>query len=197
MGWGRDHNAFNQVFTNLFIPEGTAEQRSWWQNLERETTSQDIAALTFEVLQNIDVLALASQLAVPTLVLHARDDARGPFVEGRKLAAIIPGAEFVPLESANHVLLESEPAWQDFKSAFRGFLPAGHPKAPSVDGFDLTRAEQEVLALVAKGLGNRDIAQTLKKSEKTVRNQISMLFDKTGAHTRAELIVRVLSDDQR
>ena len=45
---------------------------------------------------------------------HARDDRGAPFSEGRRLASLIPGAEFVPLDSANHVLLEHEPAWTEF-----------------------------------------------------------------------------------
>ena len=49
---------------------------------------------------------------------------------GRQLAALIPGARFVPLESRNHVLLETEPAWSRFRDEVRAFLdsdalPAG------------------------------------------------------------------------
>jgi pimeloyl-ACP methyl ester carboxylesterase len=57
-------------------------------------------------------------------VLHARDDAVVPFDEGRNLALLIAGANFVPLDSANHILLEDEPAWTDFCAQLRGFLPA-------------------------------------------------------------------------
>ncbi len=35
VGWGRDNDAFRQVFTNQYIPEGTAEQHRWWNDLER------------------------------------------------------------------------------------------------------------------------------------------------------------------
>ena len=59
---------------------------------------------------------LARAVRVPTMVLHARDDRAAPFSEGRRLASLIPGAEFVPLDSANHVLLEHEPAWTTFLS---------------------------------------------------------------------------------
>lgn len=193
LGWGRDHNVFNQVFTNLFIPEGSSEQRSWWQNLERETTSADTAARTFDVLQRIDVLSMASKLKVPTMVMHARNDARIPFSEGQRLASTIPGAQFVPLESANHVLLEEEPEWETLTSALEAFLPTSALPSPTLVGVNLTSAEREVLDLISLGLGNGEIAAELGKSEKTVRNQVSMLFDKTGVKTRAELIVRVLS----
>lgn len=48
---------------------------------------------------------------------------RGPKEkERRKMASMIPGARFVPLESANHLLIESEPAWPRFLAEVRGFL---------------------------------------------------------------------------
>jgi pimeloyl-ACP methyl ester carboxylesterase len=50
----------------------------------------------------LDVSSLASRVSVPTLVLHAREDAVTPF-EGRRLAALIPDARFVPLDSRNHI----------------------------------------------------------------------------------------------
>jgi len=62
---------------------------------------------------------------VPTLVLHARDDRVVPFEQGRLLATSIPGARFVPLESANHLLAEDEPAWQRFRAEVREFLMSG------------------------------------------------------------------------
>jgi pimeloyl-ACP methyl ester carboxylesterase len=61
------------------------------------------------------------------LVLHARDDASVPFEEGRALAASIAGARFVPLESANHILLEHEPAFTELMHEMRAFLGVGAP----------------------------------------------------------------------
>jgi pimeloyl-ACP methyl ester carboxylesterase len=119
VGWGRDNPAFRQVFTNLFIPDGTPEQHQWWNELERLTVSPDNASRTLEAFYDIDVRGLASQVRVPTLVMHSRGDARVPFDEGRQLAALIPGARFVPLDSRNHVLLEGEPAWALFMNELR------------------------------------------------------------------------------
>lgn len=92
--------------------------------------------------------------------------------------------------------LEDEPAWDSFKLALRSFLPQTSTAVPHQTASNLTPAEQAVLDLVAKGLGNTEIASSLNKSEKTVRNQVSILFEKLGVHTRAELIVRVLSSPQ-
>jgi pimeloyl-ACP methyl ester carboxylesterase/DNA-binding CsgD family transcriptional regulator len=194
LGWGQDLPAFSNVFTNLFIPGGSAEQTAWWRRLEQETATPDVATRTLGVLQGIDVLDLARQVQAPTLVAHARSDARIPFEQGMALASAIPGAQFLPLDSANHVLLEDEAAWPVLCDALVDFLPPAEPApADPRHDFGLTAAETAVLDLVVRGLGNREIAALLGKSEKTVRNQVSMLLDKTGAGSRAEMIVHVLS----
>jgi pimeloyl-ACP methyl ester carboxylesterase/DNA-binding CsgD family transcriptional regulator len=192
VGWGRNHPSFRQVFPYRFIPRGTPEQLRWWADLEQNTASAEIAARTLQVLQRVDVSHLARQLAVPALVLHARGDIAVPFTEGRWLAAILPNARFVPLESDNHVLLETEPAWPVFLSEISTFLrPTAEERLDDVAGETaLTPAERDVLRLVAEGLDNQAIARQLAKSEKTVRNQVSTILDKLGVRTRAEAIVR-------
>jgi tetratricopeptide (TPR) repeat protein/tRNA A-37 threonylcarbamoyl transferase component Bud32 len=70
----------------------------------------------------LDVRELAPRLRIPTLVLHGRGDLRIPFEEGRLLASLIPGARLVPIESRNHLILESEPGWRHFLSEVRSFL---------------------------------------------------------------------------
>ncbi|HEY5819842.1 MAG TPA: alpha/beta fold hydrolase [Mesorhizobium sp.] len=196
VGWGRDNPAFRQVFTNLFIPGGTPEQHRWWSDLERNTASPEIAARTLERLQLIDISGLAEQINVPTLAMHSRGDCRVPFDEGCRLAALIPNAKFVPLESDNHTLLPTEPAWGHFMREMKDFLapPGARPPVAAVERANLTTAEAEVLALVATGLHNRAIAEQLGKAEKTVRNQVSTILDKLGVHSRAEAIVLALSD---
>jgi pimeloyl-ACP methyl ester carboxylesterase/DNA-binding CsgD family transcriptional regulator len=191
IGWGRDNDAFRQVFTSMFIPGGTQEQHQWWNDLERISASPENAAKIVEILHQIDVTGLASRLRAPTLVLHARDDAQVPFEEGRNLAALIPGARFVPLESRNHVLLDVEPAWPRFLAELREFLPAREAAGPRlIDAAGLTPSERQVLALLARGLDNSAIAAGLAKSEKTVRNQVSSIFGKLGVRSRAEAIVQ-------
>ena len=143
--------------------------------------------------QEADVLDVAPHVQCPTLVLHARDDAIIPFDEGRRVASLIPGARFVPLESRNHVLLEGEPAWQHFLDAVTEFLPAGAGEASAArDIFigDLTRREHQVLDLLARGLDNSSIAAMLSISEKTVRNQVSTIFSKFGVSSRAQAVAR-------
>lgn len=120
-GWGTDHPVFRQMFTNLFIPGGTQEQLGWWNDLQKNTTSPENAERLQISLSSIDVSEMLSDVQVPTLVAHALDDHVIPIEAGRELAAGIPGAKFVELESENHVLLEHEPAWDQFLRTFRSF----------------------------------------------------------------------------
>ena len=139
----------------------------------------------------IDVTAVAPRVTAPTLVLHARHDAAIPFEEGRRLAALIPGARFVPFESRNHILREEEPSWRRFLDEVEAFLGPSRAPNPLQPAFgSLTAREYEVLDLVAQGLSNEQIAERLFISPKTVRNHITHLFDKLNVTRRAEAIVR-------
>lgn len=121
-GWGRRSPAFRQVFAFAFMPEGTQEQWLAFDDLQRTTTSPANAVRFMRTFFELDVEDLASQVRVPTMVLHCRGDQVWPFELGRRLAARIPGSRFVPLESANHLLLEHEPAWRRFCDEVEGFL---------------------------------------------------------------------------
>jgi class 3 adenylate cyclase/pimeloyl-ACP methyl ester carboxylesterase len=125
VGWGQDNPAFRQVFTSLFIPEGTPEQMQWLNDLQRITVSPENAVRLLDAIGRIDVRPLLTQLKVPTLVLHCRDDARVPFEQGQLLAKSIHGARFVPLEGKNHLMLGHEPGWSKFLAEVRRFLAEG------------------------------------------------------------------------
>ena len=190
LGWGKDNPAFRQVFTSRFIPGATDEQIGWFNELCRKTTSPEIAARLLESRAAIDVVALLGQVRTPTLVLHSRDDDVIPISEGRILAAGIAGAQFIELDSKNHVLLENEPAWERFCDEvleFTGLKGSTGGEDPAFAS--LSPREREVLALITEGLGNAQIAERLSISEKTVRNHVSNLFDKLGVWTRAQAIV--------
>jgi DNA-binding NarL/FixJ family response regulator len=135
-------------------------------------------------------LDLLAGVQTPTLVLHAREDAAVPLSQGHLLASRIPNAQFVELDSRNHILLEHEAAWRRFCQAVLDFMTVAAP-APEEDlAFAaLSPREREVLDLLSEGLGNAQIAERLSISEKTVRNHVSSVFDKLGVWTRAQAIV--------
>jgi DNA-binding CsgD family transcriptional regulator/pimeloyl-ACP methyl ester carboxylesterase len=186
--WGSDNPTFRQVFTSRFIPGGTREQLQWYNDLCLKTTTGEIAASLLEARGETDISAALAEVHTPTLVLHGRDDAVVPVAEGRLLASGIRGAEFVELDSRNHVLLEHEPAWARFCEAVLAFMDPASAAGAQVFSA-LSARERQVLALMADGLSNNDIAERLRISEKTVRNHASNLFDKLGVWSRAQAIV--------
>ena len=78
VGWGQENPAFRQLFTSLFIPGGTKEQADWFNELQRISASLEDAVRNMIANGDVDVGALLSQVIVPTLVMHARDDAIVP-----------------------------------------------------------------------------------------------------------------------
>jgi pimeloyl-ACP methyl ester carboxylesterase/DNA-binding CsgD family transcriptional regulator len=186
--WGKDNPTFRQIFTSRFIPGGSPEQLRWFNDLCLRTTTGEVVAALLEARAVVDIVESLAAVRVPTLVLHARNDEVIPVSEGRLLASTIPGAEFVELDSRNHILLQDEPAWHRFRDAVLSFL---QPDATSAgDAFEaLSTRERQVLALMTDGLSNADIAARMEISEKTVRNHASNVFDKLGVWSRAQAIV--------
>jgi pimeloyl-ACP methyl ester carboxylesterase/DNA-binding CsgD family transcriptional regulator len=192
--WGQDNPSFRQVFTSRFIPGGSPEQLQWFNELCLKCTVGETAARLFEARGNIDIEDLLPLVRVPTLVLHARRDEIVPISEGHLLASRIEGAEFVELDSRNHVLLEHEPAWDRFKEALLAFMPCSQPPTNHQKFSVLSSRERQVLALIARGLSNDEIATQMHISEKTVRNHASNVFDKLGVWSRTQAMV--LARDQ-
>ncbi len=104
---------------------------------------------------------------------------------GRLLAGLIPGARFVPLHSANHILLADEPAWPQFLTEVTAFVGGGAPSGPAAV---LTGRELELLRLVARGRNNVEIGTELSLSPRTVERHLSNIYAKlalTGKSARA------------
>ena len=104
------------------MPEGSRELWEEFNELQRQTTSAENAAQVLRVSGSIDVVDIAPQVQAPTLVLHARNDRRPPFEQGRMMADLIPKQSVRTLENCNHVLLEDEPTWPVFLSEVEAFL---------------------------------------------------------------------------
>ncbi|GAC1498133.1 MAG: hypothetical protein NVS2B12_03500 [Ktedonobacteraceae bacterium] len=56
----------------------------------------------------------------------------------------------------------------------------------------LTARERETLILVARGMVVKEIARSLKVSEKTVRNHISSIYRKLSLYDRSQLVIYAL-----
>jgi pimeloyl-ACP methyl ester carboxylesterase len=121
-GWGNENPAFRQFWTTLCIPDGNEEEECSFNEMQRISVSPENAARIFEAIGDFDVSDRLPILDIPVLVLHSRLDATVTFEEGRRMASMIPGAKFVPLDSRDHLILRHEPAWQVLVHEIRRFL---------------------------------------------------------------------------
>ena len=121
-GWGTSNPAYRHIFSQTFMPDAKPEELEWFDEFQRQTTSPENAVRFQEAFATIDVRGRLADVAAPTIVFHARGDQRIALEQGRELAAGIPGARFVPLESRNHILVGHEPAWAACHDACRIFL---------------------------------------------------------------------------
>jgi pimeloyl-ACP methyl ester carboxylesterase/DNA-binding CsgD family transcriptional regulator len=188
LGWPNENPAFRQLFTSMLIPDGTADQFRLFNEHIRMTAPPANGKRIIAALWNIDIRIEAGKLRCPTLVFHSRQDGRIPFEQGRELAGLIPGARFVPLESRNHLIFETEPAWNQVVEFINEFLAVSTDRSMTLLFDELTSREREVLDLVARGLSNMEISARLKISEKTVRNHVSIILGKIGAGRRAQAV---------
>ncbi len=122
IGYGREDSVFRRVFTSLMIPGATEEQMRWLDDLQRVATSAENAYAARLGRAQADTRHLLARLDLPTLVLHSRGDQATDFKKGRYLAATIPGARLVTLESNNHIVLGDEAAWPVFVREVEAFL---------------------------------------------------------------------------
>ena len=122
-GWGGAQRGVpGNIFTTTFFPDASQALADEFNELQRLTTTPDNAAELLSALGDIDIREDLARVRVPTLVLHSRDDAVVPMKDGLELAGGITGARFVPLESRNHVVLPTEPAWARFSAEVEAFL---------------------------------------------------------------------------
>lgn len=121
-GWVDENSAFLRIFSSVWYPGASAEQIKWYANLLRKSTSPETLTRNLSAVAEIDVVDLLPKVRAPTLVLHCRHDNGAPFEEGRRIAASIPRAKFVVLESENHTPLPTEPAWHEFIREIGAFL---------------------------------------------------------------------------
>jgi pimeloyl-ACP methyl ester carboxylesterase/DNA-binding CsgD family transcriptional regulator len=191
LGWSQANPAFLQMFTTQFFPSASLVQMHAFNEIQRHSAPPRSAAKIMRAFAHLDATEYLAQVRAPTLVFHSRGDNRVPFDEGLHIAAAIAGARFEPLDTDNHSPLEGEPAFQQFLDALEAFLPRSHPsRSPALALAKLTRREREVLELIARGLDNAQIAAHLDLAEKTVRNNITVIFDKIEVENRAQAIVK-------
>ena len=121
-GWGVNGSTFVKAFSALFMPDATQEQIDDFVKIQLESILPDNAARLRQIVDQFHVTDMLSKVQCPTLVVHARADVIQPMEQSQTLAAGIPNARFVMLDSANHVPLPQDPAWQVLMAEIETFL---------------------------------------------------------------------------
>ena len=177
------------VLADIFLPEGTTESKALFARLQREAASDRSAVDALAQCYEIDVSELLPQVAVPTLVLHRRDDRAIPYRAGRDLAAQIPGARLVSLPGRSHF-----PYVGDAAAVVRAILeflgnaPAAPPYEPAGRRpGELTPRQLQVAALVAEGMTSRQIAERLGIEERSAEGHVERIRSRLGVTSRAQV----------
>ena len=196
-GWADRDSTFRRFFTTMFIPDATEEQLGWFDELQRMSTSTENAVTSRIARWGTNVRSRLPGITAPTLVLNAVGDKAVSPDRSRDLAALIPNARLVPLESSNHILLADEPAWSVFMAEVTAFMAGAEDPRSSGDLPDrigqLSTREREVLNLAADGRTNAEIAEALVLSVRTVERHLSNAYLKLGITGRAARTAAVAS----
>jgi len=123
-GWGQDNPAFRQIFSTAFFPDASKQEIDSFNELQRRSATPHNAIKILSTIGDIDLRVEISDVRAPTLVIHGRNDLVIPFSDGKELAAGIPGARFVPLETKSHIPLADDLAWSRMESEIQDFLAA-------------------------------------------------------------------------
>jgi len=182
-----------RVLADVFLPHATPKERDDFVEFQRRSASRQAASIALGAVYSMDCADQLARVRLPTLVLHRRDDRAIPFALGREIADTVPGAMFVELRGDDHFpWLGDSAAVLDAIDRFLAGLPqrarVEHPGPPS-----LTAREREILALVAEGLTDVQIAQMLVLSAHTVHRHIANVRTKLGVASRAAAAAWVLS----
>jgi DNA-binding CsgD family transcriptional regulator/pimeloyl-ACP methyl ester carboxylesterase len=165
----------------------------WYTSFIRASVDPPGLSAAFKAIRGIDATGLLPEIQVPTLVITRPEAHKGMLAEGegspmaslelsQELAARIPNAELVILEG-DHI----NPFEGDI-GAFLRAIDTFLERTPAAGGYPdgLTPREVEVLRLVAAGRSNREIAEGLVLSERTVARHVTNIYGKTNAGSRAE-----------
>ncbi|MGZ6910855.1 MAG: alpha/beta fold hydrolase [Acidimicrobiia bacterium] len=178
----------SRLLADFFLGDATSDEQERLARYQRDATSPETAAVLLGLIYRNDVRPELGRVRAPTVVVHRRDDRSIPYRLGRELAAGIPTAKLIPLAGNAHF-----PWAGDSDSVARALRSALAPDAPARPAGDtpavlLSGREREVLALVARGLSDQEIAQQLVVSQHTVHRHVANIRHKLGRTTRAAAV---------
>jgi pimeloyl-ACP methyl ester carboxylesterase/DNA-binding CsgD family transcriptional regulator len=183
----------SRLLADIFLGNADRAEQARFARYQRAAASAETAARLLELIYRTDVRAELPLVQAPTLVVHRRGDRAIPYALGRELATAIPRAALIPLTGRAHF-----PWAGDTHSVVRAFRSALQPDGPpasapgELPAVMLSAREQEVLALVAQGLNDREIAAQLVVSPHTVHRHVANIRNKLGRGSRTAAVAEAV-----
>jgi pimeloyl-ACP methyl ester carboxylesterase/DNA-binding CsgD family transcriptional regulator len=176
-----------RLLGNIFLGGADAAEHERFARFQRAAATAETAAALLDLVYRLDVREQLPLIRMPTTVVHRRDDRAVPYQLGRAVAAAIPGATFIPLQGSAHF-----PWHDDVDSVVRACRQALAPQQPQRTGAAepmlLSGREREILACVARGLSDREIAEQLSLSPHTVHRHVANIRNKLGRTSRTAAV---------
>ncbi|MDH6194145.1 pimeloyl-ACP methyl ester carboxylesterase/DNA-binding CsgD family transcriptional regulator [Mycobacterium frederiksbergense] len=179
----------SRLLSDIFLGDADSAEHERFARLQRESATAETAAALLGAVYRLDVRAHLARVRQPATVVHRRNDRAVPYRLGREVAAAIPGATFVPLQGNSHL-----PWHGDIDSVVRACRQALTPLQPPPNEAGepgpvlLSPREREILACVARGLGDREIAEQLVLSPHTVHRHVANIRCKLGRTSRTAAV---------
>jgi DNA-binding winged helix-turn-helix (wHTH) protein/pimeloyl-ACP methyl ester carboxylesterase len=121
-GWGDPDNGFMRAWATMVLPMASFDETTELIQLIAHACSTEDALLQRNLIDRLNVLDDLPNVRAPTLVIHTRMCAIHPVAEGRRVAAAIPGAEFLEVDSSNTFMIATDPAFDRVFGATLEFL---------------------------------------------------------------------------
>lgn len=121
-GWDDEYPSLRDLIAQTIIPVASLEEQRQFAEDMRAMISPETMGRYREMLDNIDITPLLPKVQAPCLVIHCKGDRMQPVEQGRMMAAGIPNARFLALDSNNHNLTENDPCWPLAERQIHTFL---------------------------------------------------------------------------
>ncbi len=171
------------VLTDVFAPDASAGTRAALSAYQRQAASPETATALLRLCYEIDVTPSLGQVRAHTLVVHRAQDRAAPLEQARLIASGVPGARLEVLPGRSHLPYVGDTA--RLVASIRTFL--GLPVDPPAEPLALTPRQEQVAALVAEGLTNREIGQRLGIDERSAEGHLERIRLRLGVRSRAQV----------
>ena len=175
----------SRTLSTIFNPEATPEDERSFLKLQQVGATREDAADMLQANMEVDVSDLLPLVKCPTLVVHATGDLAVPLELGREIAAGIPNARFVPIESERHVVAEEAQA--QARKAILDFLQEEDQAAvaPSAPGgvHTILFTDMESSTALRRKLGDAKVQELVRKHNQIVREALKTSGGNEIKHT--------------